>query len=149
MSTSCKKIQIGVSGIYKKNCNDYKNFSACKLFFCSLETFWLIVPLFHKARLFWKKLLENKSTYFRPVARSENPGGLVVLWWAYSAPLVEIGLTEMSKTGGAEAPPAPTGDSPVFNFNIANVEKFMRMIFISFLFWDDLELKHSQKPVLL
>ena len=32
--------------------------------------------------------------------RSENPGrGLVVLWWALSAPLVEIGLTESWKHG--------------------------------------------------
>ena len=44
----------------------------------------------------------------RAVARSENPGGPVVLWWALSAPLVEIGLTFWPKTGGeAKAPPAP------------------------------------------
>ena len=27
----------------------------------------------------------------RAVVRSENPGVLELLWWAYSAPLVEIG----------------------------------------------------------
>ena len=41
----------------------------------------------------------------RAVARFENPGGLVVLWWAQSALLVKIGLTVWPKTGGAEVPP--------------------------------------------
>ena len=41
----------------------------------------------------------------RPVARSENPGGLVVLGGDNVPPLVEIGLTDLPKTGGAEAPP--------------------------------------------
>ena len=38
----------------------------------------------------------------RAVARSENPGGgLVVLGWENVPPLVEIGLTDHPKTGGA------------------------------------------------
>ena len=42
------------------------------------------------------------------VARSKNPGGLVVLSGDNVAPLVEIGLTDLPKTGGgAKAPPAP------------------------------------------
>ena len=48
----------------------------------------------------------------RAVARSENPGGLVVLGGDNVSPLVEIGLTDLPKTGGAMAPPAlliPTG----------------------------------------
>ena len=49
----------------------------------------------------------------RVVARSENPGGLVVLGGDVS-PLVEIGLTYLPKTGGAKAPPSPPDyDSPV------------------------------------
>ena len=44
----------------------------------------------------------------RAVARSENPGGLVVLGGDNVPPLVEIGLTDLPKTGrGAKAPPAP------------------------------------------
>ena len=43
--------------------------------------------------------------HIRAVARSENPGGLVVLRWAWSVLLVEIGLTVWPKTGGAIAPP--------------------------------------------
>ena len=52
----------------------------------------------------------------RAVARSENPGGLVVLGGDNVSPLVEIGLTDLPKTGGAIAPPSPpTGDGPVLH----------------------------------
>ena len=37
---------------------------------------------------------------YRAVARSENPGGLVVLGGENLPPLVEIGLTDLPKTGG-------------------------------------------------
>ena len=37
----------------------------------------------------------------RAVARSENPGGLVVLGEENMPPLVEIGLTDLPKTGVA------------------------------------------------
>ena len=37
----------------------------------------------------------------RAVARSENPGGLVVLGGDNVSPLVETGLTDLPKTGGA------------------------------------------------
>ena len=43
----------------------------------------------------------------RAVARSENPGGLVVLGGDNVSPLVKIGLTDQPKTGGAKALPAP------------------------------------------
>ena len=45
--------------------------------------------------------------YFRAVARSENPGGHIVLGGDNVPALVEIGLTDLSKSGGAQAPPAP------------------------------------------
>jgi hypothetical protein len=51
---------------------------------------------------------------FRAVARSKNPGGLVVLGGDNVPPLVEIGLTDLTKTGGAKAPQAPPGDGPVW-----------------------------------
>ena len=45
---------------------------------------------------------------FRAVARSENLGGARNTRWGECAPLVEIGLTDLPKSGGgARAPPAP------------------------------------------
>ena len=38
--------------------------------------------------------------HYRAVARSENPKGLVVLGGENVLPLVEIGLTDLPKTGG-------------------------------------------------
>ena len=56
----------------------------------------------------------------RAVARSENPGGgHVVLGGDNVPPLVEIGLTDLPKSGGARAPPAPplaTGLLVIFDF---------------------------------
>ena len=44
----------------------------------------------------------------RAVARSENPGGHIVLDGDNVPPLVEIGLPDLSKSGGGvRAPPAP------------------------------------------
>ena len=48
----------------------------------------------------------------RAVARSENPGGHIVLGGDNVPPLVEIGLTDLSKSGGAQAPPALACDRP-------------------------------------
>ena len=45
--------------------------------------------------------------HFRAVARSENPGGLVVLGGDNVSPLVEIGLTDPPKSGGGGWPPLP------------------------------------------
>ena len=45
--------------------------------------------------------------YRRAVARSENLGGHVILGGNNVPPLVEIGLTDLPKGGGARAPPAP------------------------------------------
>ena len=44
----------------------------------------------------------------RAVARSKNLGGHIVLGADNVPPLVEIGLTDLSKSGGAQAPPAPS-----------------------------------------
>ena len=49
----------------------------------------------------------NFFFFGRAVARSENPGGHVVLGGDNVPPLVQIGLTDLPKTGGAHAPPAP------------------------------------------
>ena len=47
------------------------------------------------------------SNEYRHVSRSENLGGRAVLGGDNVPPLVEIGLTDLPKTGGAYAPPAP------------------------------------------
>ena len=50
---------------------------------------------------------------FRAVARSENPGGLVVLGGDNVLPLVEIGLTDLPKSGGAMAPHGTPSTTPL------------------------------------
>ena len=44
--------------------------------------------------------------YIRAVARSEIPEELVVMGGHNVSPLVEIGLTDPPKSGGADTPPA-------------------------------------------
>ena len=50
-----------------------------------------------------------KTIHSRAVARSENPGGLVVLGGENVPPLIEIGLTDQTKSGGPKATQAPPG----------------------------------------
>ena len=42
----------------------------------------------------------------RDAAGFSNPGGLAVMWWAYSVPLVVRGLSELLNSGWAKAHPA-------------------------------------------
>ena len=49
----------------------------------------------------YRLFLKVVDTYVRAVARYENPGGLVVLGGDIVPPLVEIGLTDVPKTGVA------------------------------------------------
>ena len=65
------------------------------------------------SEIFWYlKFLRRVSSLvvpYRAVGRSENPG-VPVLFGGYNLPpLVEIGLTDLPKFGGAMAPPAPPG----------------------------------------
>ena len=72
-----------------------------------------------KSRFFWWLFLKvistpppffsNHTHHSRTVGRSENPGGQIVLWWAYFAPLVGKGLIDhpIMEGGGAIAPAAP------------------------------------------
>ena len=43
------------------------------------------------------------KTIYRDAAGFSNPGGLAVMWWAYSAPLVVIGFTELPNSRWAKA----------------------------------------------
>ena len=47
------------------------------------------------------------SIVLRHATRVKKPGGQVVLGGDNVSPLVEIGLTDPPKSGGAAAPPAP------------------------------------------
>ena len=53
----------------------------------------------------------------RAVARSENPGGHVILGGDNVPPQVEIGLTDRPKTEDVRAPPAPACDRPEYVVN--------------------------------
>ena len=62
----------------------------------------------------WKRSIKQEMLY-RAVARSENPGGHVVLGGDNVPPLVEIGLADLPKSGGARAPGPPTCDRPALD----------------------------------
>jgi hypothetical protein len=53
------------------------------------------------------------STLYRDAVSISNPGGQAVMWWALSAPLVGIGLTELPNSCWARAYPA--GPCPLVN----------------------------------
>ena len=50
--------------------------------------------------------IRSESKASRAVTRSENPGGHVILGGDNVPPLVEIGLTDLTKSGG-HGPPGP------------------------------------------
>ena len=54
-------------------------------------------------------------TKSRAVGRSENPGVPVLFGGHNLPPVVEIGLTDLPKYGGAMAPPAPLGTTGLVN----------------------------------
>ena len=66
--------------------------------------------------LFFKTLLSNKGYREEPRARSENPGGLVVLGGDNVSPLVEIGLTDPPKASPASHLAACLKHTQVFRF---------------------------------
>ena len=53
--------------------------------------------------------VQESQLRFRAVGRSENPGVLVLFDGRNLPPLVEIGLTDLPKYGGAMSPLAPPG----------------------------------------
>ena len=58
--------------------------------------------------------------------------GASIIWRAQSAPLVEMGLTDLPKSGGAMAPSAPPGDdTPAMQRKIEEVKR--RNYFLSSL----------------
>jgi hypothetical protein len=76
------------------------------------------------------------STVYRAVGRSENPGGQYDLLGIICFPLVEIGLTNLLKSGGAMVAPAHTpgtsgDDTPGIDRKI--VHNYQDVQFIFFL----------------
>ena len=64
-------------------------------------------------------LVLKSNILCRHVARSENLGGRVVLGGDNVPPLVEIGLTDLPKTGGGVRPPClPPSNMPVPSFYV-------------------------------
>ena len=63
---------------------------------------------------------------FSAVGRSENPGVPVLFGGHNRPPMVEIGLTDLPKSGGAMTPPAPSGqdDTPSMVPNADVITKF-------------------------
>ena len=53
----------------------------------------------------------------RAVGRSENPWGPVLFGGHNLSPLVEIGLTDLPKSGGAMVPPTPPGTTGLVSPN--------------------------------
>ena len=73
-----------------------------------------------------------KRTFFcRAVARSENLGGHVILGGDNLPPLVEIGLTDLTKSGGGTSPPAC--DGPGDYYIRMNFFKFLTFIWVHIL----------------
>ena len=64
---------------------------------------WIICN--YESTYFWKWVC---FSILRAVGRSENPGVPVLFGRHNLPPLVEIGLTDQPKSGGAMAPTAPT-----------------------------------------
>ena len=58
-------------------------------------------------------LLSDLLTHNRAVGRSENSGGPVLFGGHNLPPLVEIGLTDLPKSGGPIALPASPGTTPL------------------------------------
>ena len=68
-------------------------------------------------------LLSDLLTHNRAVGRSENSGGPVLFGGHNLPPLVEIGLTDLPKSGGAMAPPAPPGTTGLHNKTVGNTSR--------------------------
>ena len=58
---------------------------------------------------------EDQGTLNRAVGRPENPEIPGLFGGHNLPPLVEIGLTDLPKSGGAMAPPAPPGTTGLLN----------------------------------
>ena len=59
-------------------------------------------------------MCDHLCSYTRAVGRSENPGVPVLFGGHNLPPQVEIGLTDLPKSGGTMAPPAPPGTTPLY-----------------------------------
>ena len=83
--------------------------------------FWQDLPGGNIHGILWSQVINTiyiiHYDTFRAVARSEIPGGLVVLGGDNVSPLVKIGLADLPNIGGAKAPQPPPCDGPVHDVN--------------------------------
>ena len=73
--------------------------------------------------------MSSISKVCRAVAKSENPGGHVVLGGDNVPPLVEIGLADLPKSGGARAPPAPPLATGLLNLTLLQCSETKKTVF--------------------
>ena len=66
-------------------------------------------------------LVQSFQVHNRAVGGSENSGMPVLYGGHNQPPLVEIGLTDLPKFGGAMAPPAPPGTTGLHNMYVINL----------------------------
>ena len=64
----------------------------------------------------------------RAVGRSENPGVPVLFGGHYLPPLVEIGLTDQPKSGGAMAPRHPSGTAGLCSFVSSSKDNEVKLL---------------------
>ena len=62
--------------------------------------------------------VDINEMYGRAVGRSENPGVPVLFVGHNLPPMIEIGLTDLPKSGGARAPPATPGTTGLYGLFI-------------------------------
>ena len=66
--------------------------------------------------------MQDFADIIRAIGRSKNPG-VPVLFGRLNLPhLVEIGLTDLQKSGGAMAPPAPPGTTGL-NYVVGDIRR--------------------------
>ena len=78
-----------------------------------------------------KSISVEKNVYNRAVARSENLGVHEILGGDNVPPLVEIGLTDLTKSGGARSPPAPPLATGLQRFNKKVATSPPRLLLVS------------------
>ena len=81
-----------------------------------LHPAWSLLRKRGKMHIFLIKSIE-RSQLCRDAARFSNPGGKAVMWWAKSAPLVIIGLTELPNSRWALAHPAHLLAAPLTDYD--------------------------------
>ena len=111
-------------------CTKITSISLSIVILIELSSFRDFLQLSRSISRSWLKCFKSTSNLifvlygvlFRAVARSEIPGGLVVLGGDNVSPLVKIGLADLPNIGGAKAPPAPTLRRPWITYVVTCIQ---------------------------